>query len=122
LQTKQKRILIAAVAVAAAVGGGIVFLDGGDDDSPSSRSSADDVDTGAETFRYPRDVQGVAGEPTTFVNEDDVPHTVTSDDGLWDSETLPPGEEFTIDTLPAGTYPYHCSIHAELTGELEITG
>ncbi len=40
-------------------------------------------------------------------------HTVTSDTGLWDSGELAPGQDYSHTFKEPGTYPYHCTIHAQ---------
>jgi plastocyanin len=38
-------------------------------------------------------------------------HTVTSDQGLFDSGILGPGQEFAYAFAQPGIYPYHCTLH-----------
>jgi plastocyanin len=61
------------------------------------------------------------GEPVTWSNISERTHTVTADDGSFDSGDLPGGATFAV-TAPAtpGTYLYHCRIHAGMTGELDV--
>jgi plastocyanin len=61
------------------------------------------------------------GEPVTWSNISERTHTVTADDGSFDSGELPGGATFAV-TAPAtpGTYLYHCRIHAGMTGELDV--
>jgi plastocyanin len=62
------------------------------------------------------------GTTVTWTNHDTVPHTVTADDGSFDSGTLQPGQSYTRTFSSAGNYPYHCSIHgaASMSGVLQI--
>lgn len=121
---RRKRLLVGGAAVVAVVVAGGVLLLGGDDDNGSSGDPPEStgVTSGAAPgrFLYPTEVTGRVGEETVFVNDDDTPHTFTSDDGLFDSGTMQEGEELSIATLPAGEYGYHCSIHPDLTGTLTI--
>ncbi|MGH8998337.1 MAG: hypothetical protein ACRDY7_02995, partial [Acidimicrobiia bacterium] len=39
------------------------------------------------------------------------PHTITSDDGLFDSGTLQPGTTFVAQFHNVGVYRYHCRFH-----------
>jgi plastocyanin len=56
----------------------------------------------------------------TWVNNDDKPHTITSDTGEFDSGPIGPGEQWMWTFINAGTYDYHCSYHEEMTGTIEI--
>jgi plastocyanin len=51
-----------------------------------------------------------------------VPHTVTSDTGLWDSGTVSPGAMFAFTFNTPGTFPYHCNIHPTMHGTVTVTG
>ena len=55
-----------------------------------------------------------------WVNRGNTPHTVTSDDGLFDSEALNPGESFMFTFPEAGTFSYHCEIHPFMTGSVTV--
>lgn len=61
-----------------------------------------------------------AGGEVTWVNTDDIAHTATAEDGTWDSGNLEPGAEFTFAPEEPGTYPYFCSIHPSMEGELVV--
>ena len=56
----------------------------------------------------------------TWINNDTVSHTVTSDTSLFDSGTLAPGATYTRTFDQAGTYGYHCSIHPFMTGTVVV--
>ena len=45
--------------------------------------------------------------PVTWINIDSQPHTVTDDQGYFDSGTLMPGETFTFSFPNAGTWSYY---------------
>lgn len=51
------------------------------------------------------------------------PHTVTADDGGFDSGTVAPGTSGSI-TAPTepGVYAFHCEIHSSMTGTLTVAG
>jgi plastocyanin len=62
------------------------------------------------------------GTTVTWTNKGDVPHTVTSDDGLFDSGTLNKGDTFKATFKEAGTFAYHCEIHpAKMTAKIVVT-
>jgi len=63
------------------------------------------------------------GDTVTWTNnEEGVPHTTTSDDGVWDSKNLSPGDTFSFTFDQPGTYTYHCSIHPSMTAAITVNG
>jgi plastocyanin len=48
------------------------------------------------------------------------PHTVTADDGSFDSGTLQPGQSFSWTFTNPGTVTYHCTIHPFMTGSVSV--
>jgi plastocyanin len=61
------------------------------------------------------------GTTVKWTNQDTVAHTVTSDSGVFDSGNLPQGQSFSYTFATAGTYPYHCTYHAMMTGTVVVT-
>lgn len=59
----------------------------------------------------PAELSIPVGTTVRWVNDGQLPHTATADDGAFDSGTLQSGEsfEFTFDT--PGDYPYYCMLH-----------
>jgi plastocyanin len=60
------------------------------------------------------------GTTVTFVNRDDVPHTATSDNKLFDSGQLAPGASYPVVLDGAGTVTYHCELHPEMQGSIVV--
>jgi plastocyanin len=60
------------------------------------------------------------GTQITWANGDDIPHTVVSDSKAFKSKVLATGEKFTYTAAKAGTYPYSCTIHPNMTGKLVV--
>ena len=52
-----------------------------------------------------------AGTTVTWKNADAEPHTVTADDGSYDSGSLAPGATYTHTFTRPGTYTYYCKFH-----------
>jgi plastocyanin len=63
-----------------------------------------------------------AGTTVTWVNDDQVPHTATANDGAFDSGTLQPGQSYSFAFDKPGTYAYHCNIHPDMTGTITVSG
>jgi plastocyanin len=68
-----------------------------------------------DNFAYePKKVTVTRGTEVTWVNQDGVPHTVTSDEGnALDSDQLSEGDEFSERFLEDGTFEYHCEVHGK---------
>ena len=61
-----------------------------------------------------------AGTRVTWVNHDDVPHTVTANDGQFKSGALDSDQQFTRQFDRPGIYPYYCAIHTHMTGTIVV--
>lgn len=68
----------------------------------------------------PANISVDTGHTVTFTNNDSVTHTVTADDGSFDSSSIAPGKTFSKTFATAGTFTYHCSIHPSMTGTIEV--
>ena len=60
-----------------------------------------------------------AGTTVTWINHDDIPHTVVSA-GKFRSKTLDTDGTFSFTFTTAGSYPYFCSIHPKMTGKVVV--
>jgi|GEM_PF-934212 len=56
----------------------------------------------------------------TWTNKDLWVHTVTSDQGLFDSGKLRPHRTFSYKFTKAGTYSYHCNIHKHMIAKVVV--
>jgi plastocyanin len=56
----------------------------------------------------------------TWTNKDPVVHTVTSDDGLFESGSLATNGTFSFTFSTAGTYAYHCTPHPSMTASVKV--
>jgi len=61
-----------------------------------------------------------AGTTVTWINRDDIPHTVVSTDGVFKSKVLDTDEKFSFTFTKPGTYPYFCSIHPKMTAKVIV--
>src|SRR5215210_1766757 len=60
------------------------------------------------------------GTTVTWVNNDDEVHTVTADDGLFDSGRLDPGDSYSVWFDGSGTVAYHCEPHPHMMGSVVV--
>jgi plastocyanin len=56
------------------------------------------------------------GTTVVWTSEDNVPHTVTADDGSFDSGNLKKGDSFKFTFTKAGKFPYYCAYHGTAGG------
>jgi plastocyanin len=61
-----------------------------------------------------------SGTQVHWVNHDDIPHTVVSDDKAFKSKALDTDEEFTYTFSKPGTYKYFCSLHPKMTATIVV--
>jgi plastocyanin len=61
-----------------------------------------------------------AGTTVTWTNNDAVAHTSTSNSGAWDSGNIAQGGTFSFTFDSTGTYPYHCTPHPQMTGQIIV--
>jgi len=67
------------------------------------------------------------GTTITWTASANLPHTVTSDDGVFDSGTMRDGDVFTFTFTEAGTFQYFCTFHGGpggqgMSGTMIVTG
>ncbi len=59
------------------------------------------------------------GQTVCWQNSSSVAHTVTDNGSAFDT-SLPVGQIFLHTYATAGTYAYHCKIHAGMTGSIQV--
>jgi plastocyanin len=60
------------------------------------------------------------GETVKFINEDEEPHTVTAQDGAFDSKAIDTDESWTHTFTQNGTFAYICAIHPFMKGTVIV--
>jgi plastocyanin len=63
-----------------------------------------------------------AGDRLSWYNHDECAHTVTSDDGLFDSGSIGPGERYRHVFTTPGRYYYHSAFNPGMTGLVIVRG
>lgn len=70
----------------------------------------------------PPEVHSRAGDPVLWLFKDGgVPHTVTADNGSFDSGSKV-NDEYRLRFDQPGSYSYHCAIHPEMKGRVIVQG
>ena len=68
----------------------------------------------------PAQLDALPGDTVQWSNPSVRAHTVTADDGSFDSGALPTGSRFTHAFDAPGIYTYHCTIHRGMLGEVDV--
>lgn len=68
----------------------------------------------------PYAVDAVAGDTIAWTNQGGRAHTVTANDGSFNSGNLVVGQTFSRTFTTAGTFIYHCTIHRGMYGEVDV--
>ena len=93
---------------------------------PSSRLTAEDMGTNAAEVKIdnfcftPQTLTVSVGTTVTWINKDDIPHTVTSDVKLFTSRALDTDQTFSFKFSASGTNNYYCSMHPKMLGTVIV--
>ena len=68
----------------------------------------------------PGSLDALPGDTVTWTNNSGRRHTVTADGGEFDSGDLFDGAHFTQTFTTPGAYPYHCTVHPAMVGEVDV--
>jgi plastocyanin len=92
-----------------------------------SQASAQDkmpnaIELKIDNFSFgPMTLTVAAGTTVTWTNNDDVPHTVVSEDKTtFRSKALDTGDKFSYTFTKPGKYPYFCSVHPKMVAEVVV--
>src|SRR6266545_2177703 len=72
---------------------------------------------------HPDSIAVPVGATVTWVNCEtppQEPHTTTSDNAVWDSPELSPGDRFSFKFAAQGAFPYHCTPHPFMTAKVIV--
>jgi len=86
----------------------------GEDKSLPNEVRVDNFSFGPETLTVP------ANSTVTWVNKDDVPHVIASNDGLFKSKALDTDDKYSFTFTKPGTYSYYCSVHPKMVGKIVV--
>jgi len=82
---------------------------------------ATDAEVDIDQFTFlPQHITVKAGTTVTWINEDDVPHTIVSSSKVFKSKALDTADKFSFTFTTPGTYDYFCSVHPHMTGAVVV--
>jgi len=85
----------------------------------SSTGSATEVKI--DNFAYtPSMITVKVGTEVTWINHDDIPHTVDSTQGKFKSAALDTDNKFQFRFTEPGEYPFYCRMHPKMTGKVVV--
>jgi plastocyanin len=128
---KAARWAAAALSVSVAIGGGALAACFSSHEAPTASSGTCNINLGEgvpgstvvviQHFAFgPPDLHVPVGGSVTWLNCDQDTHTSTADGGQWASPLLAPGDAFTQTFTVAGTFPYHCTPHPFMIGQVIV--
>jgi plastocyanin len=86
-----------------------------------SEDKASPLEVRVDNFTFGPDTLTVPVNSTvTWVNKDDLPHTIASTDGVFKSKALDTEDKYSYTFSKAGTYAYFCSIHPKMVGKVVV--
>ena len=68
----------------------------------------------------PAEFKVAVGTTVTWVNRDDIPHTVVETDKKFRSKALDTDDSFSYTFTTPGTYDYFCSLHSKMVGKIIV--
>ena len=118
MRNKNKCVIgLAATAIIAIV----LLLAGPQIATAADQPSPANPEIKIDNFSFgPQTVTVPVGATVTWTNRDDIPHTSVSTDGVFKSKVLDTDEKFSYTFTTAGTYPYYCTIHPKMTGQVVV--
>jgi len=90
--------------------------------APLPASAADNaVTVEISNFVYsPKVITVAPGTTVTWVNHDDIPHTVTATEEAFRSPPLDTEDTFKFTFTTPGEYAYFCALHPQMTGGVVV--
>ena len=117
---KNKSIWIAGSAAPVMIGM-LLLLAGSRNVSANDQAAAGRAAVKIDNFVFgPQTMTVPVGTTVTWTNSDDIPHTAVSTDGVFKSKVMDTDEKFSYTFTKAGTYPYYCTIHPKMTGQIVV--
>jgi amicyanin len=107
---KSLRVLLPALLLAISVGGPL---------RAEEKGAASTVRIDNFTFSS-AEMTIAPGTTITWINGDDIPHTVVATNKAFRSKVMDTEQQFSFTFKDAGTYEYFCSLHPHMTGKVIV--
>jgi Icc protein len=89
--------------------------------APADSSGASSLEVKIDNFAFtPGSTKVKPGTEVTWINRDDIPHTVDSADGKFKSAALDTNDKFQFRFTEPGEFPYFCRMHPKMTGSVVV--
>jgi amicyanin len=113
MTTIERNIWVAIALAAAVLAPAAIF--------PTAFVQAAETEVDIDQFTFlPQRITVKAGTTVTWINEDDVPHTIVSSSKVFKSKALDTADKFSFTFTTPGTYDYFCSVHPHMTGAVVV--
>jgi plastocyanin len=114
MRTTIIREFCAAAAFAAAVLTAVIPF-------PAASAQTTATEVKIDNFAFaPQRLTVKAGTIVTWINDDDIPHTVASSTKAFKSKALDTKDKFSFSFTTPGDYEYFCSLHPHMTGAIVV--
>ena len=82
---------------------------------------AQDVKIDIKEFMFgPKDLTVAVGDKVTWVNDDEIPHTVAETHKLFRSGALDTSDSFSWVFNTPGEFEYFCALHPQMIGKIVV--
>jgi Icc protein len=116
----RKKVWVASLAAPVMIAT-LLLLAGSPSVTATDQSSAATAGVKIDNFSFgPQTLTVPVGATVVWTNRDDIPHTAVSTDGVFKSKVMDTDEKFSYTFAKAGTYPYYCTIHPKMTGQIVV--
>lgn len=89
--------------------------------SPTSPVPAAENSVLISNFKFsPATLTVKVGDTVTWMNQDSVDHSITADDGSFDTGLFAQGKTASNTFNQAGTFAYHCGVHPNMQGTIIV--
>jgi plastocyanin len=118
--------LLASDSEEPATSGGAVIAPSSGGEGPSASASASKQtshDVAMRDYKFvPKEITVDVGDTVTWTNEDSADHNAIAEDDSFRTPTFGEGETASVTIEKAGSFPYFCSLHANMEGRISTTG